>query len=51
VNAQVSITLTADENSLTLVISDNGEGLGEAELVQLFLPFFTKARGSDKKIG
>lgn len=50
-HAQVSISITHDRNSLILVISDNGEGLNEAELTQLFLPFFTKARGSGKKMG
>lgn len=50
-NPRVSITITHDENSLKLIISDNGEGLGNMELEQLFLPFFTKARGSRKKMG
>lgn len=50
-NINISIALTHNENSLILVISDNGEGLGETELAQLFLPFFTKARGRRKKMG
>ncbi|MBL4797653.1 MAG: sensor histidine kinase [Oleispira sp.] len=50
-NAEVSITVTHDKHSLKLVIRDNGEGLGNTELAQLFLPFFTKARGSGKKMG
>ena len=50
-NATVSIAVTHDEHSLKIEICDNGEGVDKAELAQLFLPFFTKARGSRKKMG
>lgn len=50
-NPQASIAIIHDENSLKIEIFDNGEGLDKAELEQLFLPFFTKARGSRKKMG
>jgi signal transduction histidine kinase len=50
-NISVVIAVSSDDHSLKIMISDNGKGLGEAELVQLFLPFFTKARGSRKKMG
>jgi len=48
---QVSIAVMQDEFSLKIEICDNGEGLDKAELAQLFLPFFTTARGSRKKMG
>lgn len=48
---RVSIIMLQDEHELTLVITDNGEGLNNDEITKLFLPFFTKARGNRKKIG
>lgn len=48
---RVSIIILQDEHELTLVITDNGEGLNNDEITKLFLPFFTKARGNRKKIG
>lgn len=48
---RVEIDLAHNSENLILTISDNGEGLSEEERSQLFLPFFTKARGSGKKMG
>ena len=50
-NALVKVTLQQSKNALRLVISDNGDGLSDTELSQLFLPFYTKSRGSGKKMG
>lgn len=50
-NARVKVRLQQSKNKLRLVISDNGDGLSETELSQLFLPFYTKSRGSGKKMG
>jgi signal transduction histidine kinase len=50
-NALVKVTLQQSKNALLLVISDNGDGLSDTELSQLFLPFYTKSRGSGKKMG
>jgi signal transduction histidine kinase len=34
-----------DDESVVLVIADNGSGMTEAELSQLFTPYFTTKRG------
>jgi len=49
--AKVKVKLIFDSENLSLFISDNGDGLSEEDLSQLFLPFFTKARGSRNKMG
>lgn len=56
VNPKVYIALKRVGEDLNLIISDNGNGLlkanfNTADLTQLFLPFYTKARGSQKKMG
>ena len=47
----ISIKIQATNNKLHIIFSDNGKNLPEKELDQLFLPFFTKARGINKKLG
>ena len=47
----ISIKIQTTKQGLQLVFRDNGQGLSEEELQQLFLPFFTKARGVKKKLG
>ena len=56
VKPKVSITLEQSKENLRLVISDNGNrllqaGLKQEDLIQLFLPFYTNARGTQKKMG
>lgn len=51
INPRVNVTLIQSNQILSLIISDNGDGLSDTELAQLFLPFYTKARGSQKKMG
>ena len=53
---KVSVTLEQIDNTLRIIISDNGDhllktGLKEEDLLQLFLPFYTNARGTQKKMG
>ena len=47
----ISIKIEATNTGLKIVFLDNGKGLTKEELQQLFLPFFTKARGLKKKLG
>lgn len=56
IKPKVYIELRKVGEDLNLVISDNGNrllkaGLKTTDLTQLFLPFYTKARGSQKKMG
>ncbi len=50
-NATVSVILQQSRHTLKLIIADNGDGLSKTELSQLFLPFYTKSRGTQKKMG
>jgi signal transduction histidine kinase len=47
----ISINLQVINEELKIIFSDNGKNLPAEELEQLFLPFFTKARGVNKKLG
>lgn len=47
----INISLAAQKNGFEISLLDNGKGLPQEELDQLFLPFFTKSRGSHKKLG
>jgi signal transduction histidine kinase len=47
----IMIKIEATNKGLKIVFLDNGKGLTKEELQQLFLPFFTKARGLKKKLG
>lgn len=54
--ATVSIDLSKANDELSLVISDSGNcllssGLTDADLYQFFLPFYTRSRGTQKKMG
>ena len=46
----IKITVTAQDNFVQIIFADNGIGLSEEECQQMFLPFYTKARG-EKKLG
>ena len=47
----IHIEVKVKRKEFDIIFSDNGEGLSEEELDQLFLPFFTKSRGVNKKLG
>jgi signal transduction histidine kinase len=47
----ISIKIEVSAKELSITFSDNGKGLSIEELDQLFLPFFTTARGIKKKLG
>lgn len=52
----VDISLSHSNNKLNLMISDNGSclantGLIDDDLYQFFLPFYTRSRGTEKKMG
>lgn len=52
----VFIDLKKFDDTLSLAVSDSGSsllkaGLTDADLIQLFFPFYTKGRGSQKKMG
>ena len=50
-NLEISISLHQSNNGLTITFSDNGLGLPKGEIDQLFMPFFTTSRGSNKRLG
>ena len=47
----VIIKVKKSNKELRIVFSDNGKGLPAEEIEHLFLPFFTTARGTNKKLG
>ncbi len=44
-NQGVSIIMTADKKMLTIKITDNGSGMDDETLANVFIPFYTKKRG------
>ena len=49
-NLTIKIVVTVEGDQVQITFSDNGIGLSEEECQQMFLPFYTKARG-EKKLG
>jgi nitrogen fixation/metabolism regulation signal transduction histidine kinase len=46
-DGKIEINSTLDENNITLSINDNGEGISQEVLSEIFIPFFTtKQKGS-----
>lgn len=47
----IEVTLYRQQKMAQLIYRDNGKGLTRKECHDLFLPFFTKSRGSKRKLG
>lgn len=50
-NLEINIHLHRSNDGLSIIFSDNGTGLPSDEIDQLFMPFFTTSRGSNKRLG
>lgn len=48
---EVNIHITSSNDGISIIFSDNGAGLASGEIDQLFMPFFTTSRGSNKRLG